>query len=80
MFAVVSSVVVAFAPVRSGGRIANGGGWERTAPRFVAMSPLDNWTDEEEEDEGDYDIESLSSGGLVSSPGVVVSVSILLYN
>jgi hypothetical protein len=75
IFAVVSSVVVGFAPVRSGGRIANVG-LERTA-RFVAMSPLDNWTDEEDDDD-DYDIHSTYSESIISSPGVVISVCKLI--
>lgn len=78
IFALISSVVVGFAPIRSGGRIATVGR-ERTAPRFVAMSPLDNWIDDEEDDdEGDCDFDSTPSGGLVPSPGVTISVSKLL--
>lgn len=79
MFALISSVVVGFTPIRSGGRIATIGR-ERTAPRFVAMSPLDNWIDDEDDDgdEGDYDFESTPSGNLVPSPGVAISVSKLL--
>eukprot|EP00544_Gedaniella_sp_CCMP2646_P013962 CAMPEP_0202500450 /NCGR_PEP_ID=MMETSP1361-20130828/33169_1 /ASSEMBLY_ACC=CAM_ASM_000849 /TAXON_ID=210615 /ORGANISM="Staurosira complex sp., Strain CCMP2646" /LENGTH=310 /DNA_ID=CAMNT_0049132909 /DNA_START=24 /DNA_END=956 /DNA_ORIENTATION=- len=41
------------------------------------MSPLDNWTDEEDDDD-DYDIHSTYSESIISSPGVVISCAMAL--
>lgn len=72
ILAVAAFVVEGFAPVRNSGRVERA----KTAARFVAMSPRDNWTDDED-DEFDYDIEPVTTGELAgpASPGVAISVS-----
>lgn len=67
----VAFAVEGFAPVCNNGRV----GRATTTARFVAMSPLDNWTDEDD-DEFDYEIEPAGKMAGPASPGVVISVSI----